>query len=161
MTEYAHYEIKVFMLLRNGTGKLLFMRNDHKESIIYGYVNPPAGHLEIGENVNDAVRRELEEETGLQEVSDIQVRGLVNVRGFKELPVFMIIVSGLVTDKNEPVAKGEGTAVWLSIKEVQEQKVLEDVQRIIDLEQSTPKDQVFQIATKFENRKLVAFIVGS
>jgi ADP-ribose pyrophosphatase YjhB (NUDIX family) len=161
MPNYAHYELKVFMLIRDDSGKLLFMRNDHPESIIHGYVNPPAGHIEIGETVVDAVKREILEETGLVNVSDIKVQGTVNVQGFKELPVFMIVVSCKVDGVTPSVKEGaEGTAVWLSSSELQSEKVLEDVAKIIETLKNTTSGKLFHATSTFENRKLVQFNVA-
>lgn len=41
MSKYANYEIKTFLILRNSKGDLLMTQNDHADSIIFGYINPP------------------------------------------------------------------------------------------------------------------------
>ena len=133
------------------------MQSDHSESIIFGYVNPPAGHVEIGETIDSAVRRELKEETGLENIANIKVRGFINVKGFKDSPVFMIVVSATISDDSQPILKDEGTPVWIFPRELKSHKVLEDVEKIITLAQKTPEDEIFQVASECINRKLVSF----
>ena len=160
MGKYVNYEIKVFIVLSNRRGKFLLLQNDHQDSIIRGYLNPPAGHLEIGETVTDAVKREVEEEMGVENLEEIEVRGFVNVFGFKELPVFMFVVSAKVPEDEIPTDHGEGTPVWVSLEKLNEYKVLEDVEKLILLSQETPVGKLFQVVSRFENRKLVSFKVS-
>jgi len=148
MSKYVNYEIKIFLVLTNRKGTLLLLQNDHQDSIIHGYVNPPAGHLEIGETISDAVRRETKEEMGIKNLEEIEIKGIVNVFGFKELPVLMFVVSAVVPDSENP-------------EELGKYKVLEDVEKIIQLSQKTPAGDFFQAVSKFEERKLVSFKVGS
>lgn len=159
MGKYTNYEIKVFMVLTNQKGKLLLLQNNHKDSIIQGYLNPPAGHLEIGEGVVGAVKREVKEEMGIKNLEKIEIKGFVNVFGFKELPVFMIVVSALVPESGKPTDNGEGAPVWVDYKKLGEYKVLEDVEKLISLTQKTPSGKLFQVVSKFENRKLTSFEV--
>ena len=158
MSKYVNYEIKVFLVLTNRKGMLLLLQNNHEDSIIHGYVNPPAGHLEIGETIIDAARRETKEEMGV-ELEEIEIKGFVNVFGFKELPVLMFVVSAKVPDGENPTDHGEGTPIWVEPKELGKYKVLEDVEKIIKLSQATPVGSFFQVVSKFEDRKLVSFKV--
>lgn len=157
VNNYATYEIKVFLVLKSRTGKLLMLRNNHTGSIIQGYVNPPAGHVEIGETITDTVKREVKEEMGIEKLEEIGVKGFVNVSGFKDLPVLMIVVSAVVPDGENPIDLGEGTPIWVDPEELGKHKVLEDVEKIIKLAKETPSGKIFQAVTKFENRKLVSF----
>ena len=118
MSKYVNYEIKIFLVLTNRKGTLLLLQNDHQDSIIHGYVNPPAGHLEIGETISDAVRRETKEEMGIKNLEEIEIKGIVNVFGFKELPVLMFVVSAVVPDSENPADHGEGTPIWVNPEEL-------------------------------------------
>jgi len=58
--EYWHESVGIFVF--NKSGKALFF-----ERIIYPFaLTIPAGHLDIGEDVETAIRRELKEEAGLK-----------------------------------------------------------------------------------------------
>lgn len=159
MGKYINYEVKALMILRNNNGDLLLLKNDHKESIIFGYVNPPAGHLEMGETILDVVPREAKEEMGINRLEDIQLKGVVNVEGFKELPILMFVVSAMVPKIEKPIRKSEGTPIWVNPKELGKYKVLEDVKKIIEVANKTPVGRIFQAVSKFEDKKLVYFQV--
>ena len=161
MSKYVNYEIKVFLVLTNRKGTLLLLQNNHRGSIIHGYVNPPAGHLEIGETINDAVRRETKEEMGVEKLEGIEIKGVVNVFGFKELPVLMFVVSAKEPNGENPTDHGEGRPIWVNPEELGSHKVLEDVEKIVKLSQKTPVGDFFQAVSKFEDRKLVSFKVDS
>lgn len=159
MSKYANYEIKTFLILRNSKGDLLMTQNDHADSIIFGYINPPGGHLEVGETVIDAATREAEEEMGVKNLMDIEVKGIINVSGFKDLPVLMFVVTAEVPDSEIPAKHEEGTPIWVNIDTLKSHKVLEDVEKIITLVQKTPPGKMFHVVSKFENRKLISFNV--
>jgi ADP-ribose pyrophosphatase YjhB (NUDIX family) len=55
-------------------GKILMVQEAQKHC--YGLWNFPAGHLDQGENIFDAARREAKEETGF----DVELTGLIGVQ---------------------------------------------------------------------------------
>lgn len=159
MGTHSLYEVKVLMLLKNNKEQFLFMQNDHKESIIYGYLNPPGGHIEPGEFINETVIREVEEETGIVGISDVKVRGIVNVIGFKDVPILMIVVTGDVALDAAITVKTEGTPLWVKREELKNFKLLKDVEKLLDLEANTPENEFFHVSCAFANRELVEFKV--
>jgi len=134
------------------------MNNNHKDSIISGYINPAGGHIEEGETFEQTVKREAFEEMGIKDVRDITLRGTVNVSGFKENPVFMLIVSGTVDSDIKLEAKDEGEPVWVSENGFKKYRMFEDVEKFVELIK-TRKD-LFHIVSKFEDRKLVEFTIS-
>ncbi len=161
MNRYVNFEIKVFLILSDEKGKLLLLQNNQKKSIIRGYVNPPAGHLEIGETITEAARREAKEEMGIEKLEEIIVKGFVNVFGFKDLPVLIFVVSAIVQDSENPTDHGEGTPIWIDFEELGKFKVLDDVEKIIRLSRETPTGNFFQVVSTFKGRKLISFKVNS
>jgi ADP-ribose pyrophosphatase YjhB (NUDIX family) len=159
VSHYADYEIKVFLYLRNAEGKYLFMLNNHPDSIIHGYINPGGGHVEPGETISQAVRREVKEETGITKLKNIQVKGVINVVGFKEKTVLMFIVSADVVPGQKARTRDEGEPVWVDIHKLDGYKVLADVALITKLVEDTPPGKIFQASSLFKDRKLVSFTV--
>ncbi len=61
MTDTPRHSVSVAAVIVNGAGKVLLTQrvdNDHWE--------PPGGVLELGESIEDGLRREIREETGLE-----------------------------------------------------------------------------------------------
>ena len=58
----------VFGIIRNEEGEILFSRRSNTWHLD-GYLSLPAGHVEIGESVTEAMIRELEEEIGITTTS--------------------------------------------------------------------------------------------
>lgn len=136
------------------------LQNNQADSIIFGYLNPPAGHIEIGETINETVLREVAEEMGIAKLEEIEVKGIVNVSGFKELPIMMFVVSAVVPETENVSDKGEGAPVWVKSEDLKKHKILEDVQKIINLCEITPPGKLFQVVSKFENKNLISFKVS-
>lgn len=72
---YVHYEnpaVTAFAFLRDGAGRYLALRRAHAPAS--GEWDLPGGFVDAGEYPEEAIRREITEETGL-EVSDLEVFG--------------------------------------------------------------------------------------
>ncbi len=157
MSNHTTFEILVYMLLKNSKGELLLLQNDVPGSTIEGYLNPPAGHLEPSESITTAALRETAEETGITKLTNIRIKGVINVFGFKPLPVVMFIISGKVPLSQKTYKMDEGTPVWVKITDLPKYKVLEDVEKIIKLADQTPQGNIFQVVSTFAHRKLKSF----
>lgn len=86
----------IALILAFKDGKILFgKRNDN------GKYTLPGGHLEEGEDPSEGAKRELDEETGLSPVGDIE---LVEERklGNSTLHIFQCEVDGEPTGENDP-----------------------------------------------------------
>lgn len=67
-------DIIVNTLVKNDKDQILMVQEAKKKA--YKLWNFPAGHMEVGENIFEAAKREFKEETGY----DIKITGLVNVQ---------------------------------------------------------------------------------
>lgn len=135
------------------------MHNTQKDSIIKGYLNPAGGHIEENETVLEAAKREVLEEMGITNLSNLKLRGTVNVKGFKEHPVFMFIVTALVPSDQKPTANDEGEPIWVDLKVLHNYKVLEDVEMLIKTIKGTSYNEMFYAKSVFEDKKLISFEV--
>jgi 8-oxo-dGTP diphosphatase len=157
---YALYEVKVMMFLKNEKGEYLFMNNNHKDSIIFGYINPPAGHIEPGESFQETVKREAMEEIGITDIKNIQLRGSANVVGFKNNPILMLIVTGEVSSNTKLETKEEGEPVWVGKNEYSRYKMLRDIKQFVDLLENEKEGSHFSVTSKFELKELVEFTIN-
>ncbi|MBI2356969.1 NUDIX domain-containing protein [Candidatus Dojkabacteria bacterium] len=157
--KYDLYEVKVLMFLRNNKGEYLFLMNDHEDSIIKGYVNPPGGHIEPGEGFQETVKREVLEEMSVKNLVNIQLKGTINVTGFKENPIMMFIVTADVPESEKPVTQNEGTPVWVDLNDTAKYKMFEDVKLIAGAISKTQKG-TFSGKSTFKDKKFVSFEVA-
>ncbi len=103
---YAEYE-----------GKVLFIKRT-KEPFA-GFLVPPGGKVEDGEGIEEAIRREFREETGL-ELNNLRVKMVTSEEGPEHFNwVLFIFVAKLNSEKFIP--SDEGELVW-----VEKDKIFEE-----------------------------------
>lgn len=115
MTAPAYPEPTVGALIFNAEGKLFLMQS-HKWG---GQYCVPGGHIEMGETVEQAVKREVKEETGL-DVRDLEFlcfQECIDDAGFHEKGRhFLFFDYACRTEDTEVVLNDEAEAyVWVSL----------------------------------------------
>jgi mutator protein MutT len=109
MTENRPHSVSVAGIVVNDEGKVLVIRRRDN-----GHWEPPGGILELNETIEEGVRREVHEETGVS----VQVERLTGVyknmtRGIVALVFRCILEAGNVTTTDE-----SRDARWMNIDEV-------------------------------------------
>jgi nucleoside triphosphatase len=116
MAEQQYPEPTVGALIFNPEGKLFLMRS-HKWWDRYVV---PGGHIELGETVEEALRREVKEETGL-DIYDIQflmLQEFVYDDAFWKRRHFLFLDHVCKTDGTDVTLNDEAQAyVWVSLEE--------------------------------------------
>ncbi len=92
--------------------------------------NGLGGHIERGEDVLTAARRELWEEAGL-EVHALRLCGTVFIDTGKPLGIALFVLRGEVPDGVEPRPSPEGTPEWVPIAALSRYPLVEDLHTLL------------------------------
>ena len=109
------FVIRVSALICN-EDKILFVQ-EGKENLHYGKWNMPGGHLEEGEEMVVAVKREIKEETGLS----ISVKGLIGIyNNFNRKHYIQYVFNCKVIEGKIKAQKGEILNIaWMTKSDVE------------------------------------------
>jgi 8-oxo-dGTP diphosphatase len=108
--------IAAYALLQNGEGKCLFLRRSPDSTTNPGRWEPPGGKLDPGERLDEALRREVLEEAGLQ----ISVRRLLGAIEY-EVPavkVVGLIMEGDLLTEDVELSSEHDSYRWVRLSEV-------------------------------------------
>jgi nucleoside triphosphatase len=116
MRKQQYPEPTVGALIFNPEGKVLLLKSDKWRN---KYV-VPGGHIELGETMEDALKREVKEETGL-DIYDIEfalLQEFIFDESFYERKHFLFLDFLCKTDSKEVVLNSESQEyVWVSLEE--------------------------------------------
>jgi nucleoside triphosphatase len=131
MRKQQYPEPTVGALIFNQEDKVLLLKSDKWRD---KYVIP-GGHIELGETMEDALRREIKEETGL-DIYDMEFASLQEVifdAAFHEERHFIFIDFVCRTDSNKVVLNAESQEyVWVSLKEASRLPIVRYTKRLIE-----------------------------
>lgn len=120
---------RTLIFLFNAENDVLLLYGSPTKRLWAGLYNGIGGHIEAGEDIVSAAKRELEEETGINEI-EIYLCGQVMVDVNNDAGVAIFIFKGYY-DRIQLIPSPEGGLAWIPVSELRDVPVVEDLKVIL------------------------------
>ena len=138
---------RVLIFITRGISVLL-LKGAPTKRLWAGKYNCVGGHVEPGEDILSAARRELREETGLS--ADLRLCGTVVVDTGQNPGIGLYVFTG-ECPAGTPIPSAEGTLEWVPFEEVSGLPVLEDLPFLLErLRAMQPGDAPFSARSYYD-----------
>ncbi len=131
--------------------EVLLLRGAPDKRIWPNRYNGVGGHVERGEDVRSAARREIAEETGLT-VEDLRLRGVVHVSPDAEGVGVMLFVFAARAQQREVRPSAEGAAVWVRQGRWEELDLVDDLPLLLPRVLAPPDAPLFFARSTYDER---------
>jgi 8-oxo-dGTP diphosphatase len=123
--------------------KVLLLKGAPHKRLWANRYNGIGGHIDQGESVIDSALRELQEEAGLTQITDLRLRGIITIdpNTISGILIFLFTAS---TQQSAVQASDEGTPEWIDWRTLPPISMVEDLPVLLEkLESLQPSDPPF------------------
>lgn len=121
---------RVLVFITHGD-KVLLIKGAADKRVWPNLYNGIGGHVERGETIDQAARREILEETGLENVEELQLRGVTAIDANDTNIGIMLFVFTAVSATNEVVTSREGGLEWVDWHTLKPQSMVPDLPMLL------------------------------
>jgi 8-oxo-dGTP diphosphatase len=132
---------RTLILIFRGDSVLL-QQGAPTKKIWAGYYNGLGGHIERGEDILSATRRELKEEAGI-ECLDLHLIGTVMIDVKENSGILMFVMTGKQI-LGDVIESEEGILNWINLSDLHKIKAVEDIPEIVArIQDMDKKNEIF------------------
>jgi len=151
---------RVLCFITHGDDVLL-LRGAPDKRLWANRYNGIGGHLEPGEDVYSAARREIHEEAGIP-ITELRLRGIITVAPEGDEPGVLLFVFTAQALSRDVQASAEGQPVWVARNQIGALDVVEDVPVVLKWAlEMKPDDPIFAARSFRDERGNIRLIRGA
>ena len=121
---------RVLVFITHGD-RVLLIKGAPDKHVWPDLYNGIGGHVERGETIDQAARREIFEETGLENVEDLLLRGVTAIDANDAKTGIMLFVFTAVSATDKVVTSGEGSLEWVDWRTLKPQSMVPDLPMLL------------------------------
>ena len=111
-------------------GDVLLIHRSAGAALFPSTYNGVGGHIERGEDILSAARREVREETGLT-VNDLSLHGLLHIDEGMDRPGVIVFVFAGHAPQRQVIDSSEGTLHWIPLERISQVDLLPDLPSLL------------------------------
>jgi len=151
---------RVLCFITHGDDVLL-LRGAPDKRLWANRYNGIGGHVEPGEDVYSAARREIQEEAGIP-ITELRLRGIITVAPERDEPGVLLFVFTAQALSRDVRASAEGQPVWVARDQIGTLDVVEDVPVVMKWAlEMKPDDPIFAARSFRDERGNIRLIRGA